>query len=838
MRSAARAKPPLVAMEAERRAARQKKRGGVGVARPRLMQEVDVDGGHSWGQRAEDGVAVSLERQVSREPSVGPDLPAPWEDPDPLGQQEQRENGAVKDRQVYLDFQDLRPVIDPSPCLRDLTEQFWHKRMPRGVPSVEGNGMSSIYKLQSGGAGIGIPGPPGPPGPKGDEGRMTAWIAQLACPSSDRSAASSSRDRGGRACLPHTLLSAIGSPPCSRWSAGPCACCAPPCCTPKPRFSTLQGPAPPRSKAPPCSKFPPRPAPKPRPTRSKTPPRPAPLHFKDRWTRTVIFSAEDPDWRKRFTIGRATRGRWDCQASRGCPAPRDSEGPWERPASPDPKARRAHLEDLEKMEFLDMSRVNQSLRDQGLDGKPVRGRGGGSPLGEKRNSGTVGVKARCRRACRGATGRPGDRGAKGERGDPGIPGERGVQGERGRPGETGPSGAQGPPGDKGEPGLPGLLGTFNPLSDAGVMEEIRKLIRNEVARVFEGAYAPAAAVLSRRFQFIRHVLCREKTPAAILAAHGREGPPGPPGNDGSPGPPGEPGPPGPRARLSQALSGHSALGSVLTRAEPRREKVRQELAYLAPQGPRARTGGATRPTACTPSPATAATPRAHPAPPPCTSPAYPQHACLHSRLHPPPRTSSSAKPPAEEAEARPSLLNRSALRYVLQKRLVPSGCHRHWGSIAVCHRLQTRLAGTERSHFATVTAAPALLRDVNGQPCGDASHLSSNFGLCPPSVLGGSSVAGWPLNVLQALLGGSRAQVTRRRVAIARGAGGAGRPGDAGLPGEAGGTSLPITAVLAITGFAGLTCENREEAGRSYKPTCGLQQTHETDGTSYGEFVD
>lgn len=40
----------------------------------------------------------------------------------------------------------------------------------------------------------------------------------------------------------------------------------------------------------------------------------------------------------------------------------------------------------------------------------------------------------------------------------------------------------------------------------------------------------------------------EKVPAAILAAHGYQGPPGPPGNDGSPGPPGEPGPPGPQGR--------------------------------------------------------------------------------------------------------------------------------------------------------------------------------------------------------------------------------------------------------------------------------------------------
>lgn len=40
----------------------------------------------------------------------------------------------------------------------------------------------------------------------------------------------------------------------------------------------------------------------------------------------------------------------------------------------------------------------------------------------------------------------------------------------------------------------------------------------------------------------------EKVPAAILAAHGCQGPSGPPGNDGSPGPPGEPGPPGPQGR--------------------------------------------------------------------------------------------------------------------------------------------------------------------------------------------------------------------------------------------------------------------------------------------------
>lgn len=37
----------------------------------------------------------------------------------------------------------------------------------------------------------------------------------------------------------------------------------------------------------------------------------------------------------------------------------------------------------------------------------------------------------------------------------------------------------------------------------------------------------------------------QKTPAAILATHGRQGPPGPPGNDGFPGPPGEPGSSGP-----------------------------------------------------------------------------------------------------------------------------------------------------------------------------------------------------------------------------------------------------------------------------------------------------
>ncbi|KAK3507341.1 hypothetical protein QTP70_014838 [Hemibagrus guttatus] len=41
----------------------------------------------------------------------------------------------------------------------------------------------------------------------------------------------------------------------------------------------------------------------------------------------------------------------------------------------------------------------------------------------------------------------------------------------------------------------------------------------------------------------------EKVPAALLAAHGYQGPPGPPGNDGSPGPPGEPGPPGPQGSL-------------------------------------------------------------------------------------------------------------------------------------------------------------------------------------------------------------------------------------------------------------------------------------------------
>lgn len=40
----------------------------------------------------------------------------------------------------------------------------------------------------------------------------------------------------------------------------------------------------------------------------------------------------------------------------------------------------------------------------------------------------------------------------------------------------------------------------------------------------------------------------EKVPAAILAAHGCQGPPGPPGNDGSPGPPGKPGPPGLQGR--------------------------------------------------------------------------------------------------------------------------------------------------------------------------------------------------------------------------------------------------------------------------------------------------
>ncbi|KAK0133654.1 Collagen alpha-1(XIX) chain [Merluccius polli] len=40
----------------------------------------------------------------------------------------------------------------------------------KGVPIVEGNGMSSIYKLQSGGAILGPPGAPGAPGPKGDEG--------------------------------------------------------------------------------------------------------------------------------------------------------------------------------------------------------------------------------------------------------------------------------------------------------------------------------------------------------------------------------------------------------------------------------------------------------------------------------------------------------------------------------------------------------------------------------------------------------------------------------------------------------------------------------------------
>lgn len=46
---------------------------------------------------------------------------------------------------------------------------------------------------------------------------------------------------------------------------------------------------------------------------------------------------------------------------------------------------------------------------------------------------------------------------------------------------------------------------------------------------------------------------QQKTPAAILATHGRQGPPGPPGNDGSPGPTGEPGPPGPQGR-TQRLS--------------------------------------------------------------------------------------------------------------------------------------------------------------------------------------------------------------------------------------------------------------------------------------------
>ncbi|KAG5831022.1 hypothetical protein ANANG_G00299450 [Anguilla anguilla] len=41
---------------------------------------------------------------------------------------------------------------------------------PPGILHPEGNGMSSLYKLQGSGA-MGYPGPPGAPGPKGDEGR-------------------------------------------------------------------------------------------------------------------------------------------------------------------------------------------------------------------------------------------------------------------------------------------------------------------------------------------------------------------------------------------------------------------------------------------------------------------------------------------------------------------------------------------------------------------------------------------------------------------------------------------------------------------------------------------
>uniref|UniRef100_A0AAQ5XG33 Collagen alpha-1(XVI) chain n=1 Tax=Amphiprion ocellaris TaxID=80972 RepID=A0AAQ5XG33_AMPOC len=129
-------------------------------------------------------------------------------------------------------------------------------------------------------------------------------------------------------------------------------------------------------------------------------------------------------------------------------------------------------------------------------------------------------------------GDPGTKGDKGHSGDPGMPGNPGPPGRKGHTGMMGMSGppgeigAPGPQGPSGNPGLPG------PRGESVSLEQMRRLIQEELAKQLDAKLAYLMAQIQ---------------PAHVKSTAGRPGPPGPPGKDGStgrPGPPGEPGMPG------------------------------------------------------------------------------------------------------------------------------------------------------------------------------------------------------------------------------------------------------------------------------------------------------
>uniref|UniRef100_A0A9J8BVF4 Collagen alpha-1(XVI) chain n=1 Tax=Cyprinus carpio carpio TaxID=630221 RepID=A0A9J8BVF4_CYPCA len=161
------------------------------------------------------------------------------------------------------------------------------------------------------------------------------------------------------------------------------------------------------------------------------------------------------------------------------------------------------------------------------------------PKGSSGPSGPIGPEGK-----QGMSGNPGDRGQKGEKGHNGIKGDRGPVGDPGIPGNPGPPGRKGhtgmmgmsgppgevgpagPPGSPGHPGLPGLRGEMPSL------EQMRRLIQEELAKQLDAKLA---------------YLMAQMQPAHIKSSVGRPGPPGPSGKDGPPGrqgPPGEPGIPG------------------------------------------------------------------------------------------------------------------------------------------------------------------------------------------------------------------------------------------------------------------------------------------------------
>uniref|UniRef100_A0A8D3DE16 Collagen type XXII alpha 1 chain n=1 Tax=Scophthalmus maximus TaxID=52904 RepID=A0A8D3DE16_SCOMX len=183
-----------------------------------------------------------------------------------------------------------------------------------------------------------------------------------------------------------------------------------------------------------------------------------------------------------------------------------------------------------------VSAVTQGLRgDKGEAGNPGLP-GFSGPKGPAGPAGPIGPEGK-----QGMPGRIGDRGLRGDKGDSGVKGDKGHAGDSGMPGNPGPPGRKGHTGMMGMSGPPGEMGPVGPQGSSGnpglpgprgesvSLEQMRRLIQEELAKQLDAKLAYIIAQIQ---------------PAHVKSTAGRPGPPGPSGKDGSSGRPGSPGEPG------------------------------------------------------------------------------------------------------------------------------------------------------------------------------------------------------------------------------------------------------------------------------------------------------